>query len=136
LFLAMTLRPTLLASFLLLTSSAQIACASAPTPVMASANAAMDAAPSPSPPPATAAAGAAAPVAVAPTTPASKAKSATKERSPSLIFTGEMKMLADEDALPKTIDPKKIVLVEAGGDKEAFDRSTAMVTSAVASLEL
>ena len=32
--------------------------------------------------------------------------------------------------------PKKVVLVEAGGDKEAFDGATAMVTSAVESLEL
>ncbi|MBX3230329.1 MAG: hypothetical protein KIT84_03660 [Labilithrix sp.] len=31
---------------------------------------------------------------------------------------------------------KKVVLVEAGGDKEAFDGATAMVTSAIETLEL
>lgn len=56
-----------------------------------------------------------APVAAAPpaATPAAKAK-ATSKRS-SLIFTGDMKMTTDEDALSKTIDRIIDIAEEAGG---------------------
>lgn len=50
----------------------------------------------------------------APAAPGAKAKTAAKERAPSIIFTGEMKMLADEDAIAKTLD-KIIDLAEAAG---------------------
>src|SRR4051812_15140427 len=81
------------------------ACGGAAPPPMA-ASRSVEAVPDRAPPPSP---GAAAPVAVSPSSGGAPAKAKSdlkdiKTRAPSIIFQGEMKMLADEDALSKTID--------------------------------
>ncbi|MCW5810079.1 MAG: DUF4349 domain-containing protein [Labilithrix sp.] len=56
---------------------------------------------------------------------AAKAKGPPKDRAPSIIFTGDMKMLADEDAIAKTID-RIIDLAEAAGGHVAARKDTSV----------
>ena len=89
------------------------ACGGAAPPPMAAAPS-VEAAPPPPPP---------TPVAAAPSSAATgapaKAKSDLKTRAPSIIFQGEMKMLADEDALAKTIDRIIDIAESEGGHVSA-----------------
>lgn len=80
----------------------------------------------PAPPPPAQAAAPSTPIASTPSSPSAptiKAKVASK--TPSIIFSGDMKMLADEDALSKTID-RIIDIAESSGGHVASRKDTSV----------